>query len=60
MTPLVWANFVLAALFLLAWTGIPLWMICKHPDMQPDHSGAHTNQAAKTALTRAEKAEPKL
>jgi hypothetical protein len=35
-------------------------MICKHPDMQPDHSGAHTYLAAKTALTRAEKAEPKL
>jgi hypothetical protein len=41
MTPLVWANFPLALLFLLAWTAIPLWMVTKHPDTRPTTRG-HT------------------
>jgi hypothetical protein len=51
MTPLVWANFPLALLFLLAWVGIPLWIVLKHrPDAPADHSGAHAYLAAKAAL----------
>jgi hypothetical protein len=47
MTSLVWANFPLALLFLLAWSGIPLWMVIKRPDTQPDFGDAHAYLAAK-------------
>ena len=30
-----WINIPLAALFFLAWTLIPLWMVFKHPDTGP-------------------------
>jgi hypothetical protein len=49
MTSLVWANFPLALLFLLAWSGIPLWMVIKRPETQPDYSGAHAYLAATAA-----------
>lgn len=49
MTPLVWANFPLALLFLLAWVGIPLWIVFKRPDTPADHSSAHAYLAAKAA-----------
>jgi hypothetical protein len=49
MTPLVWANFPLALLFLLAWSGIPLWMVIKRPDRQPDYSDAQAYLAATAA-----------
>jgi hypothetical protein len=58
MTPLVWANFPLALLFLLAWSGIPLWMVIKRPDTPPDHSEAHAYLAAKASYAAA--AEPAL
>ena len=54
MTPLAWANFPLAALFLLAWVGIPMWMTFKRPERQPDHSEARAYYQAKAALTRGE------
>lgn len=57
MTALVWASFPLALLFLLAWGGIPLWMVIKHPDTQPDFRDAHVYLAAKAAWSAA--AEPK-
>ena len=60
MTSLVWANFPLALLFLLAWTGIPLRMVIKHPDAAPDHSEAHAYLAAKAARTAAAEPEPAL
>jgi hypothetical protein len=47
MTPLVWANVPLAMLFVLAWVGIPLWMIFKRPDSASDFSQAHAYLAAK-------------
>lgn len=56
MTALVWANFPLALLFLLAWTGIPLWMVIKHPDTPPGLSEAHAYLAAKAAHDAAEPA----
>ena len=58
MTALVWANIPLAMLFLLAWTGIPLWMVIKHPDARPNHAEAHAYLAAKAAHVAA--AEPVL
>jgi hypothetical protein len=54
MTALVWANFPLALLFLLAWTAIPLWLVIKHPDTPPDHSEAHAYLAAKAAAAAAD------
>ena len=49
MTSLVWANFPLALIFLLAWSGIPLWMVIKRPDPRPDYSDAHAYLAATAA-----------
>lgn len=50
MTPLVWANFPLAALFILAIVGIPLWLTFKRPHSRPDFSGAHAYLAARARL----------
>ena len=58
MTPLAWANFPFALLFLLAWSCIPLWMVLKRPDARPDHTDAHAYLAAKAA--HAGPAEPAL
>jgi hypothetical protein len=58
MTTLVWANLPLALLFLLAWSGIPLWMVINRPDTPPDHSEAHAYLAAKAAEPTA--AEPAM
>jgi len=41
MTPLVWANFPLVPLFLLAWADNPLRMTLRHPDTAPDFAAAH-------------------
>jgi hypothetical protein len=41
MTPLVWANFPLALLFLLAWAGHPLRMTLRRPGTVPDRAAAH-------------------
>jgi hypothetical protein len=35
-----WLNIPLAALFLTATAGIPIWMVIKHPDTAPDFSAA--------------------
>lgn len=53
MTPLVWANFPLALIFILAWSVIPLRMVIKHPDTAPDFSSAHAYLTAKAARQRA-------
>ncbi|MGE5137744.1 MAG: hypothetical protein ACM32E_33210 [Gemmatimonadota bacterium] len=52
MTPLVWANFPLALLFILAIVGIPAWMIYKRVDRAPDHSEAHAYLRAKAEAER--------
>jgi hypothetical protein len=54
MTPLVVANFPIAALFILAWVGIPLWMVLRHPDRRPDFSEARAYYRLKAELNRAE------
>lgn len=56
MAPLVIANFPIAVLFILAWVGIPLWMVLKRPDRQPDYSDARAYYRAKAELNQA--AEP--
>lgn len=56
MTSLVWASIPLALMFVLAWSGIPLWMVIKHPDTRPGFCEAHAYLAAKAA--RATVAEP--
>lgn len=58
MTPLVWAQFPAALLFILAWSGIPLWMVIKHPDTPPDYSEAHAYLAAKAVRAAATEPEP--
>jgi hypothetical protein len=58
MTAIAWANLPLALLFLLAWSGIPFWMVIKHPDSAPDHREAYAYLAAKAAHTAA--AEPEM
>ena len=54
MTPLVVANFPIAALFILAWVGIPLWMVLRHPDRRPDFSEARAYYRVKAELNQAE------
>jgi hypothetical protein len=39
-----WLNVPLAAAFVAAWTGIPLWAVLKHPD-----AGQHTAAAGRPA-----------
>jgi hypothetical protein len=60
MTSLVWANFPLALLFLLAWSGIPMWMVIKRTDTPPDHSEAHAYLAAKAASAATAEPQPLL
>ena len=31
----IWLNIFLAAAFFAAWTGIPLWLMVRHPDTGP-------------------------
>lgn len=54
MTPLVIANFPIAALFILAWVGIPLWMVLKRPDRQPSFAQARAYYRAKAELNQAQ------
>jgi hypothetical protein len=30
-----WLNVPLMAVFFLAWSGIPLWLVLRHPDTAP-------------------------
>lgn len=58
MTPLVWANFSLALLFLLTWAGHPLRMTLRHPDIVPDFAAAQAYLAAKVAFATGGEPEP--
>lgn len=58
MTPLVWANFPLALLFVLAVAGIPLWMTFKRGQDEPDFSEARAYLRATEALARGEATAP--
>ena len=37
MTAVIWANVLLAVPFLIAFSGVPLWMTFKRPQTVPDH-----------------------
>lgn len=50
MTPVVWANILLAIPFLLAFIGIPLWMTFRRSQAGPDHAEAHAYLRYKAAL----------
>jgi len=41
-----WLNMPLAAAFVAAWTGIPLWLVLKHPDAGPPAAAAGRPAAA--------------
>jgi len=42
-----WMNMPLAAACLAAWTGIPLWMVLRHPTWGPEPADGHRAQPAK-------------
>jgi hypothetical protein len=44
-------NITLAAAFIALWTGIPLWMVLRHPDRKA--SGDHAVPRAQRAYERA-------
>lgn len=50
MTPVIWANIVLAIPFLLAFIGIPLWLTFRRPQTGPDHAAARAYLRHKAAL----------
>ena len=35
MTTMVWINVLLAIPFIALWAGIPLWLVLRRPDRQP-------------------------
>jgi hypothetical protein len=49
MTAIVWASVLLTIPFLIAFTGIPLWITLRR-QRTPDHSQAHAYLDAKAAL----------
>jgi hypothetical protein len=53
-------NVPLAAAFVGAWVGIPLWMTLKHPDTGPSFSAADACHDAKAAWAEDEQPEPAL
>ncbi|MGI8447950.1 MAG: hypothetical protein ACR2MP_12385 [Streptosporangiaceae bacterium] len=56
MTPLVWASIPTGALCLLAWAGIPLWMVFRRPDKGPDFSEARGYLYTREALIQSKNA----
>lgn len=50
MTGIVWANFPIIALIVLAIVGVPLWLTFKRPHGQPDYSEARAYFGAKAAV----------
>jgi hypothetical protein len=41
-----WLNIPLAAAFFAAWTGIPLWLVARHPDAGPRTASADRREPA--------------
>ena len=46
-----WLNILPAAAFFAIWTGVPLWLVLKHPDVGsgPDVPHARQEQAAESS-----------
>jgi hypothetical protein len=38
-----WMNIPLAAMIFAIWTGVPLWLVLKHPDTGPQPRGPDTS-----------------
>jgi hypothetical protein len=53
VTAVVWASVLLAIPFLIAFSGVPLWMTFKRPQAGPDHSQAHAYLRSKAAFAEA-------
>jgi hypothetical protein len=53
-------NMPLAAAFVAAWVGIPLWMTFKHPDTGPAFSAAPAYLVAAAPLAEDKQPEPAL
>jgi hypothetical protein len=51
----LWLNVPLAALFFAAWSGIPLWMVLRHPDRRDEPAIRVPAQAV-----QADSADPQL
>jgi hypothetical protein len=49
MTSVVWENLLLAVPFVLAFAGIPLWMVNRRPDKAADFTQARAYLRAKAA-----------
>jgi hypothetical protein len=49
VTGIVWANFPIIALIVLAWVGVPLWLTFKRPHSHPDYAEARAYFRAKAA-----------
>jgi hypothetical protein len=51
-----WMNIPLAAMFVAIWTGVPLWLVLKHPDTGPESrvpDAFHQAQVAESAEPQA-------
>ncbi len=46
-----WLNMPLAAVFVGAWCGIPLWKVLKHPGWGPELPAGRSVKAAEPVLT---------
>jgi len=40
MTTMVWINVLLTIPFIALWAGIPLWLVLRRPDRQPQPAAA--------------------
>jgi hypothetical protein len=58
VTAVIWANILLAIPFLIAFSGVPLWMTFKHPQTVPAHSQAHAHLQSKAAFAEARAVTP--
>jgi hypothetical protein len=44
-----WMNIPLAAMIFAIWTGVPLWLVLRHPDRGPESRGPDTPRQAQVA-----------
>jgi hypothetical protein len=46
-----WMNIPLATMIFAIWTGVPLWLVLKHPDTGPQARRPHTSPQARVPDT---------
>jgi hypothetical protein len=51
-----WLNIPLAAAFFAIWTGVPLWLVLKHPDIGSGPRVPHTSRQEQVAESTAPEA----